>query len=142
MNEFQIRLDDLLNDNNLSRLQLSKIIKLESSCINKYFNMDLYPSINVALKMAQYFNCSLDYLFGRSDEILNKNKNTKSFFNTFNMLLKENNISIARAFRELNMSDSNYYRWKKGMFPKTLKILEIAKYFEVSIDFLVGYTGN
>lgn len=142
MNDFQIRLQDLLNDYNLSRLQLSKIIMIQSSAIDKYFTMNLYPSMPIAKKMTQYFNCSLDYLFGRSDDIKSNNKNTKSFFNTFDMLLKENNLPVARAMRELDMSENNYYRWKKGLFPKTLKLLEIAKYFEVSIDFLVGYTGN
>ena len=142
MNDFQERLQELLEDSEISRLQLSKIINIDSSTIDKYFNRDSFPNLDNAIKMAQYFNCSLDYLFGCSDDVNNNNKNTKSFFETFDMLLRENNIPFTRAMRELNMSDNNYYRWKKGLYPKTLKILEIAKYFEVSIDFLVGYTDT
>ena len=34
------------------------------------FNKDYYPEIDIAIKMAKYFNCSLDYLFGLTDNIL------------------------------------------------------------------------
>ena len=142
MNEFQDRINELLNEHKANRTDLSKILKINSSSIDAYFNKNHFPSINIAIKMAQYFDCSLDYLFGRSDEVKNNNKNSKSFFETFDSLIKDNNLSIAGTMRDLNMSENNYYRWKKGLFPKTLKILDVAKYFEVSVDFLVGYTGN
>ena len=74
MNSFQERLSDLLNENNMSRLKLSKIINVSSTTINGYFNDNYYPEINIAIKIAEYFKCSLDYLFGISDEIKNHNK--------------------------------------------------------------------
>ena len=40
--------------------------------------------------------------------------------------------------KALNMSEYNYYRWKNGLFPRTNNLIEIAKYFNVSLDFLVG----
>ena len=36
------------------------------------------------------------------------------------------------------MSEYNYYRWKAGLFPKTINLIDIEKYFDVSIDYLVG----
>ena len=40
------------------------------------------------------------------------------------------------------MGEYDYYRWKDGMFPKTINLITIAKYFDVSVDFLVGNKFN
>ena len=136
--EFQERLNELLLENNLNRLQFANKIGVASTTINDYFNYGYYPSINFAKKMANYFNVSLDYLFGLTDEIHNNDKNNNTFIENFTTLLKENHLSIAKAMKELKMSEYNYYRWKAGLFPKTASLIEIAKYFNVSIDYLVG----
>ena len=138
MNDFQDRLQELLTENNLSRLQLSKIIGISSTTINGYFNNDYYPQIDIAIKMAKHFNCSLDYLFGFSDYKINTNKNQHSFIDNFDALLQETKTPISRALRDMKMSEYNYYRWKNGQFPKTHNLLDIVKYFDTSLDFLIG----
>ena len=92
--------------------------------------------------MANYFNCSLDYLFGLTDKRNKVNLNNQDFLHNFNLLLNENKLSISKAMKNLQMSEYNYYRWKKGMFPKTNNLVDIAKYFGTSIDFLVGNKMN
>ena len=138
MNEFQERLQSLLVEKNLNRLQLAKAINVTSTTINGYFNKNYYPQIDIAIKIANYFNCSLDFLFGFSNDEINKNTNNKPFMENFNTLLKQSNLSISKAMKELEMSEYNYYRWKKGLFPKTINLLEIVKYFDTSLDYLVG----
>lgn len=138
MNEFQDRLEDLLMENNLSRLQLANNINISSTTINGYFNNDYYPEISIAIKMADYFNCSLNFLFGLTDKRDKLNENSNSFIVNFENLRKRNKLSIAGVLKELNMSEYNYYRWKAGKFPKTVNLITIAKYFDVSVDYLIG----
>lgn len=138
MNEFQERLQELIDENKLNRLQLSNIIGVSSTTINGYFNKDYYPQIEIAIKMAKFFDCSLDFLLGLSEKKNNNDKNNNLFIENFHYLIKLNKLSIAGALKELNMSEYNYYRWKNGMFPKTSNLIEIAKYFDVSIDYLIG----
>ena len=138
MNSFQERFDELLKDNGLSRLSLAKKLNISSTAINGYFNNNYYPQIDIAIKICEYFDCSLDYLFGRSDNINNNDRNNNDFIENFHKLLKFNNISITKTMRELKMSEFNYYRWKNGKFPKTINLIDIANYFDVSIDYLVG----
>lgn len=141
MNIFQERLEELLEENNLSRLKLSKILNISSTTINGYFNNNYYPQIDIAIKMASYFNCSLNFLFGLSDDPVNNNKNKQPFISNFDYLLKINKIPIAKALREMSMSEYNYYRWKAGRFPKTNILIEIAKFFGTSVDFLIGFAN-
>ncbi len=139
MNEFQERLQELLIENNLSRLQLSKIIGISFETLNGYFNKSFYPELSIAIKLINYFKCSLNYLMGLSEEYICNDKNTLSFIETVKKLLKENNISIQKLMSDLNMGETNFYRWQRGNNkPAMSSLIAIAKYFDVSIDYLVG----
>lgn len=139
MNDFQDRLQDLLIENELSRLQLSKRIGISFETLNGYFNKDFYPELSVAIKISNYFKCSLDYLMGLSDNFENHDKNDLSFIETIKKLMKENHLSIEKFMKALNMSEANYYRWQKGNNkPSMNSLIAIAKFFDVSIDYLVG----
>ena len=139
MNAFQERLQDLLIENDLSRLQLSKKISISFETLNGYFNKNFYPELSVAIKLTEYFGCSLDYLFGLSDEFKNNDKNGLSFQDTLKNLLKENKLSPEKLMNALNMSEANYYRWQRGKTKPALNsLIEIAKYFGVSLDYLIG----
>ena len=137
MNDFQERLKELLVENNLSRLQLSKILNISSTTINGYFNNNYYPKIEIAISMSIYFDCSLDFLFGLSD-IKNNASHNNTFFENFNNLIKLSGISIAQTMKNLKMSVYNYYRWRDGLLPKTVNLIDIAKYFDISVDYLLG----
>ena len=139
MNKFQERLKELLEDYNLSRLALANKLSISSTTINGYFNKNYYPTIEIALNIAKFFNCSLDYLFGLTDSLSPLSLKTSNFVNRFNFLIKLKNNSIAKTMKELSLSEYNYYRWKKGQLPKTNKLLDIVKYFNTSLDFILGY---
>lgn len=138
MNSFKERLNELLCDYQISRLKLAKIIGSTSTTINGYFNKNYYPTINIAIKISNYFKCSLDYLFGISDAKYTDETNDNLFIDNFHFLIKQNNISVARTMRDMNMSEANYYRWRRGLFPKTNNLITITEYFSCSLDFLVG----
>lgn len=143
MNKFQETLQDLLNENNLSRLALAKELHIGASTINGYFNCDYYPTIEIAIKMSTYFSCSIHYLLGLTEDRTNYGKCTnKNFFDIFDELLKNNHLSIAKALKDLGMSEYNYYRWKNGKFPKTNNLIIIANYFDVTVDYLVGRSDS
>ena len=138
MTNFQERLTELLQDNNLTKQQFAKNINKRLSTINEYFLNDYFPQIDLAITIANYFNVSLDYLFGLSDKKENTNNNDKPFFENFNNLVKTNKKSILNTMLDMNFKEANYYRWKSGMIPKTNNLLTIAKYFDVSLDYLIG----
>lgn len=138
MNKFQESLKELLDDNKISRLQLAKNIGIDYSTINGYFNKNYYPHLDIAIKIANYFECSLDYLFGLSFNKENENTSNLSFFETLNLLINDSKHSLRQIFKDMKISLANYFRWRDGIIPKTSVILDIAKYFNVGIDYLVG----
>jgi len=61
------RLLELRQSVNLSQMKLAKAIGLAQSAINRYeHNMVAVPD-TALLKYAEYFDVSLDYIFGRTD---------------------------------------------------------------------------
>lgn len=53
-------------------------------------------------------------------------------------LCKERNISIARLEIECGFSNSTIKKWKTISVPKVDRVIKIAKYFNVSTDYLLG----
>lgn len=63
----------------LNQIELAKKLDLSSSAsISQYEKGDRVPSDDIKLKMTEIFNCSLDYLLGRTD-IRNYDKDEQEF---------------------------------------------------------------
>ena len=60
------------------------------------------------------------------------------FSEKLDSLLSIHHMSKNRLANELDISESTIRSWYKGSVPALDKVIKIAKYFEVSIDFLAG----
>lgn len=65
---FSKRLFEIRKQHNLNQLQLGKIVGLTQMAISRIENAERAASIEVLDKLADYFNISLDYLVGRSND--------------------------------------------------------------------------
>ena len=61
------RIKYLREDIGLTQPQLAEKLKISSSAIAMYETDKREPSDDIKLKMCELFNCSMDYLVGRSD---------------------------------------------------------------------------
>ena len=62
MEKFINVLNDLLNEKGI------KATKLAKSVIYSWSNVGKIPKLDKAVAIADYFECSLDYLFGRTED--------------------------------------------------------------------------
>lgn len=56
----------LRNQQNISQAALAKAIGITQQSINLFENHDVDPSLPVLLRLAEYFNTSIDYIAGRT----------------------------------------------------------------------------
>ena len=61
------RLRTLRNRLSISQVKMAPIVGLKQSTINRYENDQSDPSLETLLRYAEYFDVSLDYIFGRTD---------------------------------------------------------------------------
>ena len=59
-------LKKLREEKGISQRQLADVISVSQQSINKYENHNIEPDIDTLIKMADYFDTSVDYLIGHS----------------------------------------------------------------------------
>lgn len=136
-------LKELIEDKGLSLRKLAAASNVSAVQYGKYLK-GAYPNIDVAVRIANYFKCSLDYLFGISD--VNKYEgemcyNLSYFVEKYEKLLKENKITHWKFSKETGLSESCLRHWKYGQEPRMESLIIIAKNLSASLDYLVG-AGN
>lgn len=69
---FGSRLLEARKKKSISQEELAKYLSTKGPVIGRYERDEMKPSIEVAAKMADFLNVSLDYLVGAADEQLDK----------------------------------------------------------------------
>lgn len=61
------RIKELRESKDVSQLELSKHLNISNTTLSQYETGKRIPSDEIKIKIAQYFNVSIDYLFGQSN---------------------------------------------------------------------------
>ena len=74
-----------------------------------------------------------------NDFIMSNNK--ISFFDRFEMLLKENKLKYSEFVKSMPFTENFIYEWRReGTLPSLEYLTAIADYFKVTRDYLLGRT--
>lgn len=65
---FAVRLRDLRNSKGITMLQLADAIGTTKATISNFENAQRNPSLEMLIKLADYFNVSIDFLVGRTND--------------------------------------------------------------------------
>lgn len=60
------------------------------------------------------------------------------FYERLIMLCKAKNIKISNLLIEIETNGNVSSRWKNGAIPTGEKLIKLADYFNVSVDYLLG----
>lgn len=63
----EFRLKKLRKERNISQLKLALDLNMNQNTVSSYENMEREADYATLIKFADYFNVSLDYLLGRSE---------------------------------------------------------------------------
>ena len=142
MEVFIENLRDLIAEKNKSLRQLAVESNVPAMQFSRYLN-DSIPTIETTLKIAKYFECSLDYLFGlSSSKETNKYKtydyDISKFLANYDKLLKQNNTTHYKFMKASGYDESIIRHWKSGSIPRLDIIYYIAKNLGGSMDNLIG----
>ena len=119
--------------------QLAKVSGVSANQYSKYLH-GVYPSVKVAVKIANCFGISLNCLFGLADYESCKSLdfNICVFVERYENLLKINNITHYLFCKKYGLSESSLRRWKTGDIPNIHSLITISKNLSTSIDYLIG----
>lgn len=90
---YGFRLKELREERGVSMMTLAKAIGVSDTAVCKWENQDSEPKLSYIIKLADYFNCTADYLIGRSDDFGGYIEQTQ---------LNEEETVILKNFRSLS----------------------------------------
>lgn len=61
-----------------------------------------------------------------------------NFLETLDFLIRKHNITKTELARQIEISEGTIRQWYNGKMPTIDKIIKLSKYFNISIDELVG----
>lgn len=132
-------LKDLMIDKEITIKELARDIEMHFGSLYYYFKHNTIPDVNCAIKLSEYFNCSINYLLGLDEHRqIDKPKISKKFIEIYEELLRINNVTNFKVCKVLNINRNSIYNWRKGNIPKMYNLITIANYFNVTVDFLLG----
>lgn len=143
-NAFQIRITELVEDCEVNKSDLPKLIGVDYRSLSNAINYGIIPTPRILIRIANYFNVSIKYLLGTSDdEYFNQAKIQSDFKTRFDFLCKENKVTHYKVSKDLHFDQSYITRWFNKNYLPSLELLEtISDYFNVSVDYLLGRTDD
>lgn len=140
LSKFSDTLNELITLNNLTEISLAEKTGIPVSCISLYLNGKQLPYIDTAVKIADYFNCSMDYLLGLSDNVNEKKYlPCPPFAERFSYLVENNKMDSCRLYELAGVPKSSFYEWKRGKSKPTIDYLvKLSQVLGVSIDYILG----
>ena len=137
---FSERLNELLSEHRYTTKSLHEKTGIPVSAINKYRNGTVAPSVEAALRLAELFCCSLDYLLGRKEDSRVRSFHAcPPFGERLIFLLQENHCSQYRLCKDANISSSVLRHWLNGTHVPSLdNVVKLADFFGCSADYVLG----
>lgn len=139
MKNIKLRLKELLENDKIKCLQQFLGLK-EDRIIYLWKSGEFLPNTEHFIKLSKFFNCSLDFLFCRTDDFGYGISVLIDFDERLKEIMQEKGITQYKmVVKDKICSSNNFFKWfklKADPMPETL--IKLADYFGVSVDYLLG----
>lgn len=97
------------------------------------------PSLQTLIKISNYLNVSIDYLFELSDvnDYQEYSIDQSKFYEKLCGMINNSHISNRQFCKEMNYQKDNIKRYENGVEPSVRTLFEIVNYFGCSFDDLL-----
>ena len=138
-NVFHERLTELMIEKGVNTVSLAAAIGVSDETVRRWKNGERDILLSQLVKLADYFQCSLDFLTGRSDTVLDYQvSEMPPFYDSLRAVMKEKGVTRYRLVKDLPIYDGYFTNLKRGKSPNILTLILLADYLDVTIDYLVG----
>ena len=142
--KFQIRIKQIIDDQDCNRKDFPKFVGVSRDVIIRATKYGIIPSLKSLIKIADKVNISLPYLLGETD---NNEFYISEHPTTFHIRLKqltdERDEKYSTISNKMPFAYNSIYEWiRTGCLPSLEHLKPLAKYFSVSIDYLLGRTDD
>ena len=139
MRQFNEVLAELMLENNYSLERLARKIGVKRVTISRWKSGKQTVLLSNAVKLANCFGCSLEYLTGRTNIKLDfKLRDCPPFYDRLKNVMSNRGVTRYRVAKDSAFSESSFDSWSKGSDPLLRTIIDLADYFGLTIDAFIG----
>ncbi len=137
------RIKDIREDNDLSQESISEILGVKRSTYSMWEVGINIISLKYLYKFAQYFNYSIDYVLGltndRTTVTMNKELDLQKLGNNMKIIRLNNGLYQKDIAKLLNVKQSSIAKYEKGLIPiPTENLYTFCKAFNLSFYDIVN----
>lgn len=142
VNAFKTTLKELMSDNGYNAPSFGRDIGVNMFVVRKWLNEVKDVKLKSLIKIAEFFDCSLEYLCGKSDVLLTyKPQPLPPFCERIKTVLHNCGKSSYRLLKDTRIAPSQYHCWLHGTIPMLTTLETISDYLNITLDYLVGRQG-
>ena len=140
MSNFVERLDYLLKEQELNQKTFAEKVGISEGSISFYLQDKHIPTVAHLVKIADYFQCSTDFLLGREEE--NRKLTFKPcppFCEQIVNLKNEFGGVVDRFVKKAKIARSSYFNWASSKYVPSLdNIITLADHLDRRVDYILG----
>ena len=138
---FSERLKELMTEREMRSETLARETHIAGSSIRSWLRGNSYPTFSSAVKLADYFSCSLDYLAGLNDKFESVlPRPLPPFYPRLRRVMEEQGVTRFAVTEHTQIKDAFFTNWSHGQLPILPTLCTLANFLNVSLDYLVGRT--
>ena len=141
---FQKRIKEAIEEHELTKVQFAKAVGVSKDVIIKITTYQIVPSIKSIIKIADYLQLPILYLFGETEyDYFTPAREPSTFLVRIEQLTEEKGIKYSALSHKLSFAPNAVYEWfRTNSIPSLDYLIELANYFDVSVDYLLGRTDD
>lgn len=139
LSDFSETLSELMDERKLTTEALGAAIGISGASVRYWKERKQKLNLSNALKLADFFECSLEFLMGRTDVRLGYTQQSRpAFYDSLMRVMKEQGKSRYRIMKDTSFSSGCFSQWKSGSDPLMETVINLADYLNCTLDYLVG----
>lgn len=140
LSKFAERLNEIIQENKINPTILSNQINISHATICSWLRGSSIPSLSNLILLADYFNLTIEFLSGRTDNNYFYPQNvTIPFSQRLRDIINKKNLSDYKFSKESKIPRNTLHYWLKGYSePLMDNLIKLANYLDYTIDFLIG----
>ena len=140
--EYQNRMKFIIAESEMKKADFAKAAGVGLVVISRATVYGILPSTRSLVKMADYLGVPMEYLLGESDEKdFYPTEKFETFQDRLNLLMNERKLKISEISHFMSFPRNSIHEWmRRNNLPALDYLKELAEFFNVSIDFLLGRT--
>jgi len=142
-----LRYEELRLDSEKKQGDIAEILCVKRNTYSKWENLINDMPLEKCNELANYYKTTLDYVLGLSNKRILVDTPLFVDWNIISERLCElrclSKLTEKELSNKIGFAQTTYSQYETGKRrPTTMKLLSIAQYYNVSIDYIVGRTNN